>query len=79
MFSTIFQRKFVALKRVAEDMDINNRMKDYLHQIGQEDKALPADRLEEADSLVWDYDRIGQAISARRQNSIQFLKNALGD
>lgn len=79
VFSTIFQRKFVVLKRVVETIDINNRMKDYLHQIGQEDKALSADRLEEADSLVWDYDRIGQAISARRQNSIQFLKNALGD
>lgn len=79
VFSTIFQRKFVVLKREVLDMDINNRMTDYLHQIGQEDKALPADRLEEVDSLVWDYDQIGEAISIRRQNSIQFLKNALGD
>lgn len=79
VFSTIFQRKFVVLKRVAETIDINNRMRDYLHQIGQEDKALPADRLEGADGLIWDYDQIGQAISVRRQNSIQFLKNALGD
>lgn len=79
VFSTIFQKQFVVLKREMEDIDINNRMTDYLHQIGQEDKALPADRLEEADSLVWDYDQIGEAISIRRQNSIQFLKNALGD
>lgn len=79
VFSSIFQRKFVVLKRIMENMDINNRMKDYLHQIGQGDKALSADRLMEVDSLTWDYDQIRDAISVRRQNSIQFLKNALGE
>lgn len=76
-FSTIFRKKFIVLKRVSE-VDINNRMQDYLREIGQMDKALSSDEFNKIENLTWDYAQINKEIEIRRQNSIDFLKKALG-
>lgn len=77
VFSTIFQKNFVVLKRVLE-IDINNRLQDYLREIGQEDKSISADSFDIVTSLNWDYEQINKKIAIRRQDSISFLKKALG-
>lgn len=76
VFSTIYQRPFAALFREGS-VDINNRLRDYLGQISQEDKLLPEGRLSRLEGLTWDYAQIGSAIEERKQRSIAFLKNAL--
>ena len=76
VFSTIYQRPFAALFREGS-VDINNRLRDYLGQISQEDKLLPEGRLSQLEGLTWDYAQIGSAIEERKQRSIAFLKNAL--
>ena len=77
VFSTIFKKKFFVMNR-SYIVDINNRMRDYLREIGQLDKALSVEDFSRIDSLYWDYEQINKEIDIRRQNSIAFLKNALG-
>ena len=75
VFSTIYNRPFVSLFR-EDTVDINNRLRDYLGQIGQTDKMLSEGRLLEMAGLTWDYGQIRAAIEERKQSSIAFLKNA---
>ena len=77
-FSTIYQKRFAVLTREST-VNINNRMQDYLREVGQSDKVLPEGRLCDIEHLVWDYEQIGAAIEERRRSSIEFLKNALGE
>lgn len=75
VFSTIYQRPFAALSR-ENTVDISNRLRDYLGQIGQTDKMLSEGMLSRLEGLTWDYRQIGLAIEERKQSSIAFLKNA---
>lgn len=75
VFSTIYERPFAVLFREGT-VDINNRLQDYLRQIGQTDKTLPEGSFSELEHLTWDYTQIASAIETRKQRSIAFLKNA---
>lgn len=77
-FSTIYQKRFAVLTREST-VNINNRMQDYLREVGQSDKVLPEGRLSDIEHLVWDYEQIGAAIEERRCSSIEFLKNVFGE
>ena len=77
-FSTIYQKQFAVLTREST-VNINNRMQDYLREVGQSDKVLPEGRLCDIEHLVWDYEQIGAAIEERRLSSIEFLKNVFGE
>lgn len=78
VFSTIYQKRFVVLPREST-VNINNRMQDYLREVGQSDKVLLGDGLSDVENLVWDYTQIGEAIEIRRRRSIEFLKNVFGE
>lgn len=76
VFSTIFQKRFIALKRPGK-VDINNRVQDYLREIGQTDKALSAECIDHIGKLSWDYKEIAHRIDVRRKASVAFLEEAL--
>lgn len=78
VFSTIYQKRFIVLTRESA-VNINNRMEDYLREVGQTDKVLTEGRAPDAENLVWDYTQIGEAIEVRRRTSIAFLTNVLGE
>lgn len=76
VFSTIFETKFMVLKRNSEN-DINNRMQDYLREIGQLDKTVAGADFGAVDHMAWDYRQITDEIEKRRMQSILFLRKAL--
>lgn len=76
VFCTIFQKRFVALKRLGK-VDINNRVQDYLEEIGQTDKSLAIDDIDCLKGLTWNYKQIDARIEARRKASLLFLEDAL--
>lgn len=77
-FSTIFEKKFVVLERKA-DVNINNRMIDYLKTIHQPDKMIPYSTLDSIANMEWDYNSINSILSEKRVSSEAFLRNALFD
>lgn len=80
VFSTIYRRKFIVLKRTSPSgNDMNNRMQDYLREIDQLDKSIESSELYNVEHLKWDYEQIDSALELRRKNSIAFLDRALGD
>lgn len=74
IFSVIFEKKFAVLKR-EYDVNINNRMIDFLNNIGQIDKFINVEDLNKIDKFVWDYERISNYVEEFRKKSIKFLKN----
>lgn len=76
VFSTIFHKPFYAVDRVCE-VDINNRIYDYLREINQMDKLIQRGDLQQRKESVWDYDEIENALDLRRNASKSFLEKAL--
>jgi len=74
IFSTIFNKKFLVLKR--QMGDINNRMLDYLSTINETDKFVDL-REVEVSSLVWNYHSINSILDKKRKISEEFLDKVL--
>lgn len=75
-FSTIFQRRFVAVER--KKSDLGNRLTDFLCTIGQENKFVQIDELASWDDLDWDYEEIDRRIETERRHSAEYLQKSLG-
>ena len=76
VFSTIFEKKFVVLKREYK-YDINNRLNDYLSVIDENNKLISDLNNFNINDLVWDYKKINKRINCLKKDSINFLSNAL--
>ena len=75
VFSTIFEKKFVALKREGK-VDINNRINDYLSTIDQQDKLISLRDLN-ISSLTWNYKKIDQKLNSFIKQSKDYLDNTI--
>lgn len=76
VFSTIFKKKFVLLKREYVS-DINIRMTDFLKLISEEDKFISVNELDNINSLEWDFNKIDQRLSNIINYSKEFIKKAI--
>lgn len=76
VFSTIFEKKFFVVERRG-DVNINNRMIDYLKTIHQLDKMIQYTMFSKIDDMKWDYDDIKNRISKKQKTSIEYLQKAL--
>lgn len=76
VFTTIFKKKFWVLRRALE-IDINNRMEDYLRTICQDDKKVDLSTLDSLSGQTWDYDRISSLISAKKKESMKYLDDLI--
>lgn len=76
VFSTIFEKKFFVVERQG-DVNINNRMIDYLKTIHQSDKMIQYTMFSRIEDMKWDYDDIKNRISKKRKTSIEYLRKAL--
>lgn len=80
VFSTIFNKKFVILKDRTEDGYMTcNRMVDYLSEIDQKDKMIISKDVRKIKNFIWDYSSVNARIETRRQNSISYLDEAIGE
>ena len=75
MFSIIFNKKFVVVKRYY-DVDINNRIFDFLKKIKQDDKYVDIEN-DSIERLKWDYDLIDNILDDFIGESKKFLDNIL--
>ena len=78
VFSTIFQSKFIMLKRNFV-RDINVRITDYLELISQKDKYFALDKHILLNDLKWDYHLISSNLDYYRQKSVELLKHSFED
>ena len=76
VFSTIFNKKFFALKRNSKK-DLNNRITDYLNTINQEDKYVNS--LETVEKLTWDYEKTNAIIKNLKDISKKYLQAIVED
>lgn len=76
VFSTIFKKKFVVVKRIYS-IDINNRMIDYLKTIEETDKVVSFTDLSYTDMMDWNYAKIDMLLNRKREFSGNYLKNVL--
>ena len=76
VFSTIFEKKLIVMNRVGE-IDINNRMIDFMVMIKQTDKIIPYSSLSLIDKLEWDYFAINDLLEEEKNQSKRFLVNCL--
>ena len=75
VFSTIFEKKFVAIKRDYKE-DINNRLIDYLNTINESDKYISSSNLD-LKKLNWNYNEINKKINKFINESKQYLDKVL--
>ncbi len=78
VLSSIFQKKFIVVKRLY-DVDINNRIIDYLSTIHQEDKFLTLEKDLDLKKIKWDYIQIKKELEIFISNSKNYLENALNN
>lgn len=76
VFSTIFNKRFIVVKRTGQ-ININNRMIDYLSCIGQTDKFIDINDIEKVKNLKWPYDIINPILLNKIELSKQFLLSQL--
>ncbi len=72
VFSTIFEKKFLAAKRIGT-MDINERIYDYLKTIQQQDKLVDLKHIGKLDAMCWDYGEISRQLDQKKIISKDFL------
>lgn len=72
VFSTIFTKKFIVVKRNGQ-IDINNRMIDYLNLINQIDKLIDISNISNINSFNWHYDEINKILREKIYLSQQFI------
>ncbi len=77
VFSTIFEKKFIVVKRKNE-ININNRMTDYVANIGQNDKFVDITKNDNLSKLNWNYNEINEKLEKIIDNSKKYLEKALG-
>ena len=75
VFSTIFEKKFIVLKRI-DTVNINNRMIDFLRTIEQIDKIKDLD-LNSIDKMKWNYDIINLNLKKLISNSKRYLDTCI--
>ncbi len=76
VFSTIFKKKFLVIRREL-DIDINNRMDDYLRTISQSDKKVDLSGLDSLSGKTWDYDTISSLIAGKKKESMKYLDDLI--
>lgn len=76
VFSTIFEKKFIALKREYKE-DINVRLTDYLDTIKSRDKYVSILNIDNLKQFEWDYKKIRQNLSDFISKSLIFLRDNL--
>ena len=72
IFSTIFEKKFFVVKRENE-LNINNRMLDYLSIIGEENKYVDLKNNIKLDNYSWDYKKIASICNDLKDSSKDYL------
>ena len=72
VFSTIFEKKFFALKRISSN-NINNRIIDYLKTINQEDKNIDCNEQILCNDFTWDYNDINQRKNILIEDSKKYI------
>jgi len=78
VFSTIFRKKFIILARKYEE-NINNRIIDFLNNIGQSNKLFSSFNNINLFDLEWNYDEIYSKLDPLINYSKEFLQNAVID
>lgn len=73
-FSTRYHTPFLVTIR-KEKFEINNRMKDFLHTIDQEDKFVDLNLIEDMSRITWEFDEIDKILD----DKINFSQNYLND
>lgn len=76
VFSTIFEKKFITVSRKL-DVNLNNRICDYLKILEEEDKFCVLTDIENIGDKTWDYEKINAKIEELKVFSKQFLDNAI--
>ncbi len=76
VFSTIFNKKFLAVDR-KKDVELNNRVTDFLALIKQKDKQLSIWEGNCLDDVLWDYKLIEEILEEKKKNSKKYLEDAL--
>lgn len=76
VFSTIFSTKFITVKR-GESLDMNIRLTDYLSCIGEEDKYVDVNRVENLSYFTWNFDKIEERVFTFRANSEEYLRKVI--
>ena len=72
VFSTIFEKKFIALKREYTE-DINNRLMDYLDTIDEKDKYMVVPNFVKLKKIKWDYKKINIKLAEFIDKSQKYL------
>lgn len=76
VFSTIFEKKFIVLKR-DYTQNINNRLIDYLDTIDESDKSMLIPNYEKIKEMNWDYKKINKKLKVFIDKSKEYLDKAL--
>lgn len=81
VFSVVFQKPFLAVKRYRDTdrASANNRITDFLHMLGLEDRLLEDGEMPNTKQLCRpiDYDRVLKRLEKLRADSLAWLKEAL--
>lgn len=73
VLSTIFEKKYFILKREYE-ININNRMIDFMNTISQSDKIIEKEKILDFDKYAWDYDKIEKNLQNFITKSKKYLE-----
>ena len=76
IFSTIFQRKYLVVKRVSS-IDLNMRLEDYLSYLGETDKYVEIEDIQQLSELEWNYEKICKIIDPFVKSSKKYISDAI--
>lgn len=76
VFSTKFHSNFIVTMR-KEKFEMNNRMRDFLKTIRQEDKFVDLSCIDDFEGMRWDFKEIDNVVNQRIDFSKEFLKRSL--
>lgn len=74
IFATIFNKKFIVLKRETES-NINNRMENFLELIDEKDKFIENSSQLKIDAMKWNYKKINSKVEDFSNKSKEYLDN----
>ena len=62
-----------------EKFEINNRMKDFLHTIDQEDKFVDLNLIEDMSRITWEFDEIDKILDDKINFSQKYLNDIINN
>ena len=77
-FSTRYHTPFLVTIR-KEKFEINNRMKDFLHTIDQEDKFVDLNLIEDMSRITWEFDEIDKILDDKINFSQKYLNDIINN